>query len=273
MGEAKQRSRHRSKILSGEVRCVYCLNPPDTVEHMPPTSMFPQRNRPSGMEFAACECCNHATRAADALASFVSRIAPSNVVDARELQEARRLLRTLQYISPECVREIFDERKAVRVWERGRDPIFGPKVQLVLDGPITTLMMRAFGAKLGMALFRELIGVPLPADGEVFTQHYFNQGLRRREAELMTSILPAFGELKQGKKISGKLFNYRYNTDFSSIVAALVAFNDNFFVRVFATSDLKLKEALRQHHSLPSVRLGGLSEIAALWTPKPIAPV
>lgn len=235
--------------------------------------MFPRKIRLSGMEFAACERCNFATRAADTLASFVARISPTSIIDELEISEARKLLGTLTQISPDCVRELFDQQKSQRVWQRGRDPIFGPKLQIVMDGPATTAMMRAFAAKMGMALYREHVGEALPVDGFVFTQHYFNQGLLRREAELLTSIMPAFGELKQGKISSGRVFNYRYNTDLKTIVAALIAFNDNFFVRAFATADPLLIEALASNHHLPPVGVGDLPKLASTWSPTSVAPV
>ena len=51
---------------------MYCSAPPVTVEHMPPTGMFRERRRLSGLEFACCRECNFGTRAADAVAAFMA---------------------------------------------------------------------------------------------------------------------------------------------------------------------------------------------------------
>lgn len=217
------------------------------------------------MEFAACEQCNHSTRAADTAASFFARVAPSNYIDQRELEEARKLLGTMSKIAPEFVREVFDDRKASYVWEKGRDSFYGRKRRMELDGPVTMALLKTFSAKVGMALYREHVGEPLPENGLVFTQHYLNAGLHRQETEAALSILPIHGQLKQGRKTSGSLFNYRYNTDEKTIVAAFAAFNDNFFVRIFATHDKKLADALVDIHDKPPVAVGGLMSLSEIW--------
>src|SRR5687768_12798489 len=99
--ENRHRSRPKAEILQGEARCIYCTAKPTTVEHMPPTAMFPNRHRLSGMEFAACQECNNWTRAADAAASFFARLSPTSVIDEREIVEARKLIRTMAKIAPE----------------------------------------------------------------------------------------------------------------------------------------------------------------------------
>ena len=241
------------------------MDPPATVEHMPPKAIFPRSHRLSGMEYAACQQCNHSSRAADTAAAIMARLSPTNIVDDLELQEARRLLATMTSIAPQFVHELMNPRKVRPVWEKGRDAVFGPKQQIILDGPVSHALLTTFAAKIGMALYREHVGQPLPRDGVVFTKHYLNSGLVRGEAQAIVSIMPDFGELKQGRMGSGRLFNDRFNTDEKTIVAALVAFNDNFFVRVFATHDEKLKLALGEVHEHPPAPVGGLSALVSLW--------
>lgn len=269
MGEAKRKSRHRSQILASEQRCVYCDALPTTVEHMPPKAIFPKKIRLSGMEYACCEGCNYFSRASDCAAGFLSRLSPTNVIDALELEEAQKLLVTLTKIAPDFVRELFDERKISTVWERGRDPLIGRKKRLQLDGPITQALMRTFSAKLGMALFREHVGKPLPLSGLVFTSHFFNAGLNREEVEATLSILPVRGELRQGKRASGVNFNYRYNTDQRSIIGAFVAINNNLFVRIFAISDKIFEKALLGSHEFEPIRPGELKTLSERWMPNP----
>ncbi|MBL9070602.1 MAG: hypothetical protein JNM03_11515 [Sphingopyxis sp.] len=220
------------------------------------------------MEYASCEPCNHNSRAADTAAAIMARISPTNFIDALELQEARRLLATMTSIAPQFVRELMDPSKVSPVWEKGRDAVFGPKRRIELDGPVSHALLTAFAAKIGMALYREHIGQPLPKAGVVFTQHYLNSGLVRGEAKALVSMMPDSGELKQGRKSSGRLFNYRFNTDERTIVAALVAFNDNFFVRVFATHDERLKSTLGDFHERLPVPVGGLPALASIWNPR-----
>ena len=125
--------------------------------------------------------------------------------------------------------------------------------------------MRVFSAKLGMALFREHTGNPLPEGGLVFSQHYFNAGLYRDEVSAALGILPAFSQLQQGTKVSGKIFNYRYNTDKRSIVAAFIAINNNLFVRLFAISDMVYRSSLEDIHRYDPIKLGELAAVSAQW--------
>lgn len=97
--------------------------------------------------------------------------------------------------------------------------------------------MVTFGAKLGMALFSEHVGLPLPETGRVYVQPFANGGLDQQTYDQAISILPAVGSLKMGRKDASSQFSYRYNTDEKSVVGAMAAFHDNLFFLVFAVSD------------------------------------
>jgi hypothetical protein len=266
LGRAKNRSRRRQEILQNEARCIYCLNEPTTVEHMPPTSMFKARIRLSGLEFAACKDCNEGTRAADAAASFFARISPQQFAPQWEQDEGYRLVGTLTQLAPIAVREIFDPNKNERIWTKGRDPIVTPKRSLKLDGPVTHALMTAFAAKLGMALFREHVGKPLDQGGSVFTQYYFNAGLQRSVAEATLSITPIPGQLIQGTKSSDRQFNYRYNCDNRSIIFAFAAFHDNLFVRACATNEPDTyRHVFEGEYNSSEIAVGGLKILSDAW--------
>lgn len=265
MGESKIKSRNRKLILQSELQCIYCSASPDTVEHMPPKSMFRNRLRISGLEFASCEDCNHSTRASDAAAGFFSRMSPTHEIDKVELDEAHRLLGTLARLAPGAVREIFNEEKSTQIWAKGRSQIFGRMHSIKLDGPVTHSLMTAFTAKLGMALFREHVGRPM-SQGGVYTQFYFNAGLTRGIAKSTLSILPLAGQLQQGKQISGRQFNYRYNCDERSIAAVFAAFHDNLFVRAIAVEDAESYRFLLDEYNSGFVSFGGLREMSVVWS-------
>ena len=244
MGEARRKSRKRTEVLQAEVRCVYCSNPPTTVEHMPPISMFRNRYRPSGFEFAACERCNVGTKAADAMAGLLSRISPVHRTDPVELSETKKLLTTLDRFAPAVREELLRGSGAKRVWARGRDEFYGPMIRLQIDGPAVNYLVYKFGAKLAMAFFREFVGRPISLTGSLFIQRFYNAGLQREELEASLKIMPMYGELRMGKVSSGKQFFYRANHDEKSIVAALVGFNSNLFYRFFAVENSEIQKAL-----------------------------
>lgn len=267
MGEARAKSRHRRDVLLGNSRCVYCEQPAATVEHMPPRSMFMGKLRLSGLEFPSCSECNEATRGADALAAFFSRMSPSSFSPQWEIEEAYKLISPIRRNAPQALEEIFDPNKVRTKWTRGRDSIFTRKHEIQIQGPVVHALMTAFSAKLGMSLFAEHIGYPMPVGSGVYTQFYLNAGLTRQTAEAILSILPLGGQLRQGRLSSGKQFNYRYNTDKKTIIAVFAAFNDNLFVRSIATLDTSAYEFLTEEYNSGFVPMGGLPLLAKQWMP------
>jgi len=234
---------------------------------MPPVAMFRARHRLSGLEFASCEKCNHATRAADAAASFFARISPEHSPPTLELEEARKLQGTLLQLAPDLMHEVFNAEKVAPIWAKGRGSIYTEMRRLTLDGPVTHALMTAFTSKLGMALFREHIGRAMRLGGAVFAQHYFNAGLQREEAKRIRNIMPLVGELRQGRHGSGRQFNYRYNCDDKSIIALFAAFHDNLFVRAVAVDDPDPYRSIFPDAD-NCVSFGGLSDLARTWEPE-----
>ncbi len=57
-----------------------------------------------------------------------------------------------------------------------------------------------FGAKIGMALYREYVGVALPLESEVLVTWSLNVGFRSEVEERMLNSLPGLGRIEQGKK-------------------------------------------------------------------------
>jgi hypothetical protein len=104
------------------------------------------------------------------------------------------------------------------------------------DGPLLKTYLTAFGAKIGMALYREYIGTPLPLTGGVLTTSFLNFGLAQKTADIILTIAPQFGTLTQGRFQVPEQFAYRYNTDGKSVVFALIRFHSGLHIVIFATS-------------------------------------
>jgi hypothetical protein len=223
-----KKSRSRDDILALKPRCIYCANEATTVEHMPPLSMFKRKDRPSGLEFPSCQTCNNVTSAADAAAVFYSRIGWLNDdLDSWQLRDMERQIKTLDSLVPEFRKE-FSTTKEGEVLKRTPGGIFVKKVQLNCDGPVSQALLSAFSAKLGMAFFAEHTGKPMPLDGGVHGMWFLNSGLSQKAADTMLKMLPMFETLKQGeRKTATGQFDYRFNSDDKSIVAALTHFHSN----------------------------------------------
>ena len=94
-----------------------------------------------------------------------------------------------------------------------------------------------FASKLGMALFREHVGQPLPMQGKVYTRCYLSAGLLQTQVDAMRAILPLAGTLQQGKFQVHEQFEYRFNCDERSINAALARFQKGLYVFTIAASE------------------------------------
>jgi hypothetical protein len=227
MGEASRKSRSREEILGREQRCIYCANAATTIEHMPPLSMFIDRRRPAGLEFAACEDCNRSTSPADLVAGFLARIPRPDQPSSLLIKEAQQRLRRLDRQTPGLRAELFRTDKTTQTWFTSPLGLSHKAVQVKADGPQVKAYMSVFGGKLGMALYREHLGHALPLSGGVYTMFFLNVGLPDAAIIKMLPTLPLQGDLKQGILQVREQFAYRYNCDGKSIIAAIVGIHTN----------------------------------------------
>ncbi|MGY4346043.1 hypothetical protein ACVWXM_002510 [Bradyrhizobium sp. GM7.3] len=236
VGQAKRKKIALKQIVATEPRCIYCSAPPSTIEHMPPITFFRGRQRPKGLEFAACKACNDGTRGADVVASFFARMDRQG--DHQLITEAMNNRQMLEMRAPGVLHELFDPQKEDRVLVR-RNGNLQDMVRIKADGPVTRQHLHVFAAKFGMALYRYHIGDALSVEGGVQTNVFMNAGLAQNSADHMLKILPAFNSLQQGKFWPTDQFAYRYNSDGKMIVAALASFHSNLHVFIIATSQIE----------------------------------
>lgn len=266
MGEARQRSLTRQQILVSEPRCIYCARSSETLEHMPPRSLFRGKLRPHGYEFAACEACNECTRVSDALVGILARMAPTDSLGEQwQLDEAYRLISPVAKRSKRLIVEIFGEGDQGRSWFEHRG-ILHPVRRLALDGPAVSAALAAFGAKLGFALFRQHVGSPMPLGGGVFSKSFLNLGPPEKAAKAWLGILPEFTQMSQGSWGSGKQFSYRFNTDNESILAAYVSLHDlvTFWVLAYSGPKFRFQDFCAQD-IFRHVELGELPRLSLEW--------
>jgi len=190
---------------------------------MPPLNMFQGKARPSGLEFATCKGCNNGTSAADLVASYLARLSQTGDSTGWNVREARDRHHMLQIKAPGFLRELYREEKNRQVLEQSPSGLLTPRMEITADGPLLKAYLAVFAAKLGMALYREHIGEPMPATGGVQTLCFLNAGLSKEVASGTLRILPLRGTLKQGSFVVPEQFAYQYNCDEKSILAALAA--------------------------------------------------
>lgn len=229
------RSRSKEEILKKEPRCIYCPKPHNSVEHMPPISMFTGRDRPSGLEFATCEDCNNGTNGADVVAAAFARMRRMPERSDPLLREALEFRNSIQKDAPGVWEEFTDPARNRQVLVPSSGGIYRLAIEITADGPQLRGHLDVFSAKLGMALYREHTGHALPLDGMVTTSWFLNQALSQKHADAMLKMLPGYDGLRQGQKTSEGQFAYRYNSDGKTTVAALSQFHQGLYIFTAAT--------------------------------------
>lgn len=232
------KSRSSAEVLAGCPRCIYCTEPADTVEHMPSKALFRAKDRPSGLEFPSCRDCNNRTSAADSLVAFLARIHKHHDDPTGwQVQEGLKYLLAAEQGAPGLVREFFADDNARDTLMETAGGVLVPVAEMHA-GPIARALLDVWSAKLAMALYHEHVGEPLPTDGGTYAIWFLNNGLDQATGDNFLRILPGYGTLIQGRRKSASgQFDYRFNTDERSIVAALTHFHGNIHFFTIAMSD------------------------------------
>jgi hypothetical protein len=275
MGEAKRKSQTSRAIIAREPRCIYCPSPPETLEHMPPTGIFRDRQRPGAMEYGTCTACNNGTRGSDAVAALMALIHPDNGEGSWQAEKIRKLISAIDTYAPGVREEISLPDKSTYEWARrpGSD-LLQRVVRVHADGPRVKAHLSLFGAKLAMALYREHVGVALPLDGAVWCQFALNAGMTQETLNTRVKILPLWETLRQGCKNVGDQFAYRYNCDERTVIAAVVQFHRSLWFTIFASSDHKIIELFKKPEflQLPASMMVRPGNLLSLLPAPPAAP-
>lgn len=240
---------------------------------MPPRIVFRAKDRPSGMEYPACKQCNNGTSAADSAVAFFSRIDRfADDPTGWKIKESVKPLRSLGLLAPGFLEELFNERAAKDTLIASPGGVLIPATE-IHTGPISQSLLTVFTAKLGMALYREHVGEPLPITGGVHTMWFLNSGLSEQAAQNMLSILPEYSTLKQGRRKSASgQFDYRFNTDEKSVVAALTHFHGNIHFFTMSAADTSLYKFPKPLPYTAMVRPGELMKFMPKLPPSILMP-
>jgi hypothetical protein len=228
MGEAK---RKLAAMLADRPGCIYCAgeNVATTIEHMPPISVFEGRQRPKGLEFPACQPCNHNTGHADLVAAMLARFWPDAESEIQQ-KEAKKIIAAISNNIPGLLQEMNVGRGGEKLM-RKRHSIPIEAHPMRVNGPIMTAHIETFAAKIGFALHYELRGAPVPAQGGVQPMWFTNvQALNGQIPSVLFEMLPSPSTLSQGKKSVGTQFKYSYASGEQDHLLYFASFNESFAV-------------------------------------------
>jgi hypothetical protein len=245
MGESKAKKRAHSAILEACPWCIYCGSAATSIEHMPPRIMFLARQRPKGLEFPSCQPCNEGTRLADSVAALIGRVYPDG-----DPQEAKGLLRSVKNNIPGLIEEMH---------------IGAAGAFLRVNGPLVSMHMQTFAAKLGFALYYALTKQIVPKAGGVAARWFSNvERLEGKFPECAFKYLPPPQTLKQGKLEVSDQFVYQWRMAEGNRMGLFFAyFRLSFAVFAVVANNESLLE-IETAHPMRIVRPG---EITALLRP------
>ena len=232
-----------AQIIERATGCIYCNKfSKFSIEHMPPRNMF-KNVRPNGWVFACCNTCNQGSSGADALAGMMAHL-EAVADDKWKVDRIRDLLRSAKKRIPGIEHEIFGtDLEDSYVLHNG---LLRPIKKIRANGPLTRKYLNIFSAKLAMAGFSHFTDRPIKQTGLIHTEWYLNGGISEATYRHIISVMPGYAQLVQGVQQSGKQFHLRFNTNKTDIVAAMVSFNDAFFVTFIATDNVEFLQPLRQ---------------------------
>lgn len=204
--------RRHASIKDPDAVCVYCggIEPADTVDHIPPIGMFPNRDRPKGLEVPSCEACNRNSRRFEDVAAMVTAIRlEGSDKSSLSNQHFGKKLRAVANNQPAVISEMRPTTRQARNAARILDSSGRPLGAIDVRGPLISRAMLAFGGKLGLALHYHAKGVPLPQTGRVGVIWQSNESLIDDcVPQALFSLLPETKMLAMGRKTSAGRFEY-----------------------------------------------------------------
>jgi hypothetical protein len=196
--------------LRAQPQCIYCggMNAATTIDHMPPITIFDQRQRPSGLEFPACQPCNSGCRVAEKIVGLVSRIYPDPPNEAGR-QELKRLYREFARYHPDLLKEMAPPGTQFADFKRQHANLPAGSHLLNARGPLLNEAMNRFAAKLALALHFERTGSIASTSATVAGRWYSNH--QAFTGAIPDELLKAVGDpgtLVQGTRSVGDQFLY-----------------------------------------------------------------
>lgn len=232
-----------SSIRRGVFSCVYCGGSEvgNTVDHMPPTSIFRDRLRPNQLIFPSCDRCRQGTRDFDCIASWLSRVYcfSDDRTAKRESEEFLKLGMAIKKHYPAVIECIDLDSKHEQEHRRSGHALPDGAGVVHIGGPIVDRALSLFTARAGFALHWLRLGRIVPKAGLVMPFWYTN--INKIAGDIPSQLLecfPGFETLKQGIKDVEDQFGYASQVlDDDGMSLHILAFRFSFLCVAFVFED------------------------------------
>jgi hypothetical protein len=205
---------------------------------MPPKSAFDLKQRWQGMEYVSCEACRKGTGTMDLVAGLFARLYSVKPGTAETNQEIRRFIAGVGNNAPEVSEEINVESD-LRGTKREEHKALPDAAAILTTGPIGASYLRAFGARVALALHFELTRQIVPETGGVFVKWMSNNAIVENEVpESFLAMLGPPQSLEQGRQTLEDQFQYKSSAEGDGARSAHFAtFRVSFAIQAFVVRD------------------------------------
>jgi hypothetical protein len=221
MGEAKKRSARLARFIEEYPWCCFCggKTPAQSIDHQPAAIIFPDKQRPQGLEFPACNRCNWQTSADEALLGLVSRMAGSLRSDAQpDPNRVNDMVNTVDQAYPGLPRRMLGPRMVMR---QGSEFVMAGSLDPA-DSQID-LSFRMMATKFSLAFYFHQTRTPAPVGTRVQTawEHSQARGVFKT-VETFLALFPMHADLRQGKWQTDDSFFIRYVYGEGQLITAAI---------------------------------------------------
>ena len=183
------------------------------MDHVPSKQLFRLKSRPQGLEFPACEQCNHSTGTHELVAALIARFGDDRPHNKMEIKERQKLFSSVDKNRHGLFQEMVPSWLQQYDFHKSNQPEI-PLGWSVLNAnsPMLNQSLQIVGAKLCKALHYKHTNQIVPKTGVIYVRWYSNYDrMTGNIPDTLINQLPEPRTLAQGKWNVSDQFEYSFN--------------------------------------------------------------
>jgi hypothetical protein len=212
VGEAQRRRKRLSDLKEEWRNCCFCggqgIN--EEWDHQPGKLLFPDKQRPKGLEFPACKRCNVLSKGDEAVVAFLARLGGSTRASWSIDNAARKAVRGARNQNSRLIDQLVRSSHDVTVQIGG---LFRRAKQVEFERQDWERSVSLVGAKISLGLYFLHTKRIVPCEGIVTVLTGSNRRENAGEFYRAVLSLPHAGGLNMGKSNADSSFFYRFQTE------------------------------------------------------------